>query len=108
MEGIGSTIENLQTAIDGETYEFTKMYPPMLAEADEEGHKAKRMFKYAVDAEQVHAGLYAKALALVKQGKDLDSAQIYLCPVCGHVEIGAPPEKCPICNVKGAMYIRVD
>src|SRR5512144_777745 len=41
MEGIGSTAQNLQTAIDGETYEFTQMYPPMLQQAQAEGHKAK-------------------------------------------------------------------
>ena len=27
MDGVGSTAENLQTAIDGETYEFKEMYP---------------------------------------------------------------------------------
>jgi rubrerythrin len=44
LDGIGSTVDNLQAAINGETYEFTTMYPPMLAEAEKTGHKAKRMF----------------------------------------------------------------
>ena len=66
LEGIGSTAENLQAAIDGETYEYTEMYPPMLDAANEEGHKAKLMFGYAVDAEAVHAKLYSKALEAVK------------------------------------------
>jgi len=53
LEGIKSTVENLQAAIDGETYEFTTMYPPMLQQAESEDHKAKRMFKYAVQAEAI-------------------------------------------------------
>src|SRR5664279_2756692 len=47
LDGIGSTAENLATAVEGETYEYKKMYPPMLKQAEAEGHKAKRMFDYA-------------------------------------------------------------
>src|SRR5262245_40205334 len=47
LGGIGKTAENLQAAIDGETYEFTTMYPPMLEQAEAEAHGAKRMFAYA-------------------------------------------------------------
>src|SRR5512132_1878646 len=43
MDGIGSTADNLGAAIAGETYEYTTMYPPMLKQAEAEGHKAKRM-----------------------------------------------------------------
>jgi len=68
LEQIGSTVENLKTAIEGETYEYTEMYPPMLAEAEAEGHKAKRMFGYAVQAEKVHAELYKLALEAVEKG----------------------------------------
>ncbi len=77
----------------------------MLEQAEGEGHKAKRMFKYAVEAEEVHAELYTKALEAVKEGKDLDT-DFYLCPVCGHIEFGAAPEKCPICGAKGEKYIK--
>ena len=34
LAGVGSTAENLKGAVDGETYEFTSMYPPMLEQAD--------------------------------------------------------------------------
>ena len=71
------TQKNLHT---GETFEFTDMYPPMLEQARAEGHKAKRMFEYAVAAEAVHAKLYQLALDAVTQGKDL-AADFYLCPV---------------------------
>ena len=105
LDGVGSTADNLQAAIDGETHEAEKMYPPMLEQAETESHKAKRMFKYAVEAEEVHAELYTKALEAVKEGKDLDT-DFFLCPICGHIEFGAPPEKCPICNVPGSKYIK--
>ena len=105
LDGIGSTVDNLKAAIGGETYEFETMYPPMLETAEAEGHKAKRMFKYAIDAEAVHAKLYAMALEAAEQGKDLDVGEIYLCPVCGHIEFGTPPEQCPICNIKGEKFV---
>ncbi len=72
MEGIKSTAENLQAAIDGETYEYKEMYPPMVERAKADDHTAQKMFGYALDAEAVHAELYAMALEAVKQGKDLD------------------------------------
>ena len=104
---IGSTADNLQAAVQGETYEYTSMYPPMLARAEAEGHRAKLMFGYAVKAEAVHAELYRRALAAVEQGQDLAEARFYLCPVCGHIEFGVPPEKCPICGALGAKYVEV-
>ena len=106
LDKVNSTIDNLKEAIGGETYEFEQMYPPMLAQAEAEGHKAKRMFGYAVDAEAVHARLYALALAAVQRGEDLAETEFYLCPVCGHIELGSPPETCPICGAKAAAFVR--
>jgi rubrerythrin len=106
MEGVGSTVDNLQAAINGETFEFTTMYPPMLQQAEVDEHKAKRMFGYAVEAEAVHAKLYALALEAAKQGKDLD-VEFYLCPVCGYIEVGKPTEACPICNTKPEKFIQI-
>jgi rubrerythrin len=104
---VGATTENLRAAIAGETHEFTEMYPPMLREAESAGHRAKRMFGYAVKAEEVHARLYALALEAIERGEDLAEAKFYLCPVCGHIEFGRPPESCPICNTKGSKYVTV-
>ncbi len=107
MDGIGRTAENLQAAIAGETYEFTQMYPPMVQQAEADGHKAKRMFDYAVKAEAVHARLYQMALEAAQQGKDLPQDKIYLCPICGDIEFGTPPEICPVCKAKGSCFIQV-
>ncbi len=108
LEKVGSTADNLQAAISGETGEYKEMYPPMLEQAEKEGHAAKRMFKYAVEAEAVHANLYQKALEAVQSGKDLDETHFYLCPVCGHIEFGEAPEKCPVCGVKKRSFVQVD
>ena len=107
LGAVKSTADNLQEAIDGETYESTEMYPPMAEQAKAENNRAQRMFEWAIGAEAVHAQIYRKALEAVSQGKDLAEANIYLCPVCGHIELGTPPDKCPICGVKKAAFIQV-
>ncbi len=107
MDAVKSTAENLKAAVEGETHEFTEMYPPMLEQAQKDNHKARRMFAFAARVEGVHAELYKKALEAVAQGKDLAETQIHLCPVCGHIELGTPPAACPVCGVKGEKYIQV-
>jgi rubrerythrin len=107
MDGVGTTADNLQAAIDGETYEFTEMYPPMIEQAERDGHKAKRMFNFASKAEAVHAKLYQQALEAVKQGKDLKVTDIYLCPICGHIEFGQAPASCPICGAKAEKFVQL-
>lgn len=107
LGGISSTAENLQAAIGGETYEHTEMYPPMLEQAEADGHPAKRMFAFALEAEKVHAVLYQKALEAVRNGQDITASEVWLCPICGHVELGNPPEKCPICGAKASVYVQV-
>jgi rubrerythrin len=107
LDGVGPTAENLKAAIQGETYEYTEMYPPMLERAVEDGHKAKRMFGWAVRAEEVHAKLYTAALEAVEKGKDLAETGFFLCPYCGHIELGAPPDSCPICGAKAEKFVQV-
>jgi rubrerythrin len=107
LDGVGTTADNLKAAIGGETHEYTEMYPPMLQHAIAAGHKAKRMFGYAVEAEAVHARLYALALEAAQQGKDLAETKFYLCPVCGHIEFGEPPQACPICGTKASKFVQV-
>ena len=107
LDGVKSTAANLREAIEGETYEFTKMYPPMVETAQTENHKGKLMLEYALKSEAIHAKLYKLALEAVAQGKDLSETSFYLCPICGHIELGNPPAVCPICGVKGEKYVQV-
>ena len=107
MGGVGSTVENLKAAVSGETYEFTEMYPPMVKTAEQEAHRARHMLGYAAKAEKVHAGLFKQALDALQSGADLSTMDVYLCPVCGDVEFGVVPEKCPICGAPGAKYQKI-
>ena len=107
MDKVGSTLENLEAAIAGETYEHEDMYPPMYEQAVKDNHKAKKMFGFAMEAEKVHADLYQKALEAVKEGKDLDEVNIYLCPTCGYIELGSAPEKCPVCGVPASKFVQI-
>ncbi len=61
-------------------------------------------FTHAMKAEQVHAGLYKKALDAIKAGHDLGREKVFLCPVCGNIELGKAPDKCPICGVFGKQF----
>lgn len=104
---VGSTADNLRAAIAGETYEHAEMYPPMLKQAEADDHKGKRMLGYALKTEEVHANLYKMALEAVAQGKDLTETSFYLCPVCGHIEMGQPPASCPVCGAAGTRFQKV-
>ena len=96
---VKSTIDNLGTAISGESYEFKKMYPEFLAAARDENNKqATWSFNVASKVEQVHANLFQKTINALKNKKALENIDYYVCGVCGNTVEGAPPEKCPICG----------
>ena len=105
--GVGTTLQNLEAAVAGETYEYTEMYPPMVEQARTEGHRARTMLDFANKAEAVHARLFTQALEALRDRADLAGMDVYLCPVCGDVEFGEPPEKCPICGAPAARYQKV-
>ena len=108
LDGVKSTAENLQAAMDGEDYEFTKMYPGFIKDAEAEGNKkAINSMRMAMDVEKVHFDLFKEAMTAIESGKDLDDLAIYVCPICGHTEIGTPPDRCPVCNAKGEKYLAV-
>ena len=105
--GIGTTAENLEGAIAGETFEFTEMYPAYIAVAEmQEAKDALFAMRYAVEAEKVHAKCYGVAKDAVEAGKDLEiEDKIYLCPVCGFVSLTGEEEECPICGTKRSMFV---
>lgn len=101
LGGIGKTLDNLQAAIDGETFEVDEMYAAYLEVADAQGEKgAHRSMSYAIEAEKVHAVLYAEARKAVAGGQDAQIGQVYVCPICGWTHIGEPPDRCPVCNTR--------
>jgi rubrerythrin len=108
LGGVKTTTENLEAAVEGEGYEFREMYPPFLAEAQAEGNKpAEFSFKNALAVEEVHHGLYGKALEAVKAGSDLPASSVYVCPVCGNTVEGGAPDACQVCGIPGAKFIEI-
>ena len=99
MEGVGTTKDNIMAAAIGEHYEFTRMYPPFIEDAGEEGNKkAKRSFELANDVEQVHHKLFEAAQKALNEGKKQKEESFYVCQVCGNTITGNVPDVCPICG----------
>ena len=104
---VKSTMDNLVTAIMGETYEYKKMYPDFLAEANKENVKqAAWSFDVANKVEQVHANLFQKAVDTMKKNKELEKVDYYVCSVCGNTVEDAAPEKCPVCGSPKEKYFK--
>jgi len=107
LRGIKTSAENLQAAIDGETYEVNEMYPAYRAVAQLQEEKgAQRSMGYALEAEKIHATMYTEAKEATKAGKDIEIGAIYICSVCGHTVEGEPPERCPVCSAKREKYVK--
>ena len=103
---IGTTAENLQDALAGETYEFTKMYPEMIKDVEAEGEKAIAQYMgFVNEVEEVHANLYKKAIA---DPAGLPAVDYYICPVCGYTHEGPMTEACPVCKAPAKGFYKVD
>lgn len=108
MGGAKDTKQNLQAAIDGEGYEFKEMYPKFIEEAEKEGNRgAVISFRNANAVEQIHHGLYSKAMETLAGGKDLPAAPIHVCEVCGNTVVGEAPDKCPVCGAPKSKFKEV-
>ena len=100
---VGSTIDNLKAAIEGETYEFKKMYPRFFKDIKKEQHTeygkvAMLSMQWSSSVEANHAKLLKLALKLLQNGEDFDTSNIYVCKVCGNVEIDKPTKACSVCG----------
>ena len=109
MGDIKSTKENLEEAIGGENYEFTKMYPEFIEQAQSEGVKrAESTFDFANKVEKIHHKLYEKALQALEGGQKLEEKSFSVCQVCGYTIEGTAPDKCPICGAPQSRFKQVD
>jgi rubrerythrin len=101
---IKDTSQNLQAAINGETYEVEEMYPAFKAVAELQGEKqAVQATDWALQAEMVHAGMYTQAKQAVDAGGDVSLGEVFICDVCGHTT-ETLPDKCPLCGAKKESY----
>jgi rubrerythrin len=104
--GLTTTSENLQGAIDGETFEIQEMYPAYLSVAEMQSEpSAIRSMNYALAAEKIHAAMFSKAKQSVDEGSDIELGPVQICTVCGHTLEGDAPDRCPICNAKKEQYV---
>jgi len=63
---VGATEDNLRSAIEGETYEYTEMYPGFARTAREEGYaEIAEWLETLARAEKSHAGRFTKGLESV-------------------------------------------
>jgi len=105
--GPGNASKNLSLAIRGEEFEVEEMYPAYIAVAEAQGDRASATsFKWALEAEKIHAELFKEAKKHVDKGEDMPlTGKIWICPVCGYTYIGSrPPERCPICGALGEKF----
>lgn len=100
-----SSLENLKTAVSGETFEFDEMYPKYIETAKQEGNKkATWSFDVANKVEKIHAKLFSKAIEDLENNRDLANTDYYVCEVCGNTVQGVAPEKCPICGAPKKQF----
>ena len=102
-ENFGNTKENLQMAIDGESYENITMYPNFAQIAKDEGHKeAARLFAGIGKIEVEHENMFKMLLERLEAGSEFvseDTEEAWICEVCGHVHYGKKALKvCPVCK----------
>lgn len=101
---IGSTLDNLFTAITGEVEENKNLYPRLIKSIKKEcktdyGKVARLSMTWAKIVEKEHARLLKLAYKSLKSGKDLSFKTIMICQVCGNIVIDKIDEKeCVVCG----------
>jgi rubrerythrin len=92
---------DLETAIAGESFENSTMYPRMAAEALEEGHAdIAKLFEEVGEVEKAHEARYRKLLANLQSGSVFKRGEVkkWKCLNCGAIFEGTePPKVCPTC-----------
>ncbi len=106
--GIGDTAANLQTAADGERYEWSEMYKSFAETAREEGFSSIAAKFTAVAAiEKEHEERYLALLNNIKCGAVFKKGDVSMwkCRNCGHIHIGScAPGLCPVCDHPQAYF----
>ena len=108
LNGLGDTAENLESAADGENYEWTDMYAEFAKVADEEGFTdLARKFRMVAAIEKHHEERYRALLSNVETAQVFEKSEVKVweCRNCGHIVVGTKaPEVCPTCNHPKAYF----
>lgn len=107
-DGIPETTDNLQDAIEGESYEYNIMYDNFAKEAYEEGYdEIGDLFSKVGDIENHHATRYGKLYDNIKNDIVFKKNIVWSwkCNNCGHIHVGEEaPEVCPVCDHPKAYF----
>ncbi len=105
---IGTTMENLKAAADGENEEWTELYPEFARVAEEEGFKEVAVaFKMIAKVEKEHEERYRKLYDNLEQGKvfEREGTYVWKCRNCGFLHEGKKALKmCPACQHPQAYF----
>lgn len=105
---LGTTAENLKSAIAGENYEHTKMYPEFADVAEKEGFpEIANRLRAIAKAEEHHEERFRKLLRELEAGTVFKKEKEvwWVCRECGYVHFGKePPRKCPSCDHPRSFY----
>lgn len=105
---IGTTVENLAAAADGENEEWAELYPAYADTAEEEGFKQIAVvFRMVAKVEAEHERRYRKLLQNVKENKVFEKDEVirWQCRNCGFVYEGkTAPTTCPACAHPQAYF----
>lgn len=98
---IGTTLENLKAAADGENEEWTELYPEFAKIAEEEGFKeVATTFRMIARVEKAHEERYRKLYDNLEAGRvfERDGKVVWKCRKCGYLHEGKKaPKFCPAC-----------
>lgn len=105
---IGTTLENLKAAADGENEERTELYPHFAEVAEQEGFpEIAKVFRNIAEAEKAHEARYRKLYENLEAGKvfKINETLIWKCRNCGYLHEGSTaPEVCPACDHPQAYF----
>ncbi|MFZ0454348.1 MAG: rubrerythrin family protein [Ignavibacteriaceae bacterium] len=104
---VGTTLENLNSAITRERNESKTMYPSILKQAVSDNHKARLLIENNIKSKEAHSKLYFAALAALNDGNDLTNGELFLCPFCGNILAEKPDQNCTICTAPAGKFIAV-
>ena len=101
LEGIGDTAKNLESAANGENYEWTDMYAGFAETAEKEGFtELAQKFRLVAAIEKSHEERYRALLKNVETAQVFEKSdvKVWECRNCGHLVVGTKaPEICPTC-----------
>jgi rubrerythrin len=101
-----TTADNLKLALEEETYDYKNAYPPMVQDAvKDDALEARHSLEYGMSIGPIIAKLINKAVGSPDAAV---SGSYYVCPICGNIEYGHPPAKCPFCGVDAHDFEVVD